>query len=399
MVFKGKTMRNQTLMTAEFLSFSKILYSFAISVVERAVPILAAIFGFGFVTFVHECGHFIFCKIFKVSAPTFSVGFGPVLLEKKIYGTKFRISAIPVGGYTEIKDEVNENNTEETSHTVPQDSFRAKPYWQKLIILVGGIAFNLILALILFSGISWFGPVGKSLKELKILKVMPNSAAEMAGLEKDFIITGIEKIDFAENKSVDFSYFSNILHQNLGKPIDLHIKKSPDSQSSSIVTIKLNDMETAHKTGSAMGVILEPILGQEINAPRPGFFKSVVNGFQATWFYASGTFSALKYIFVKRSVDLLGGPVMIISQSLKHAKDGILPLIFFLAYFSVSLAILNLLPIGILDGGRILVETFEALIGRPIPALRMMTNLGTIVLLLLFVVLTYKDIYRLIFGK
>lgn len=386
-------------MTIDLLFFSNFLYNFGLAVIVKAIPILAAIFGFGFVTFVHECGHFVFCKIFKVSAPTFSVGFGPVLLEKKIYGTKFRISAIPVGGYTEIKDELNENQSEKAEKSVPQDSFRAKPYWQKLIILIGGIVFNLILAIILFSGISWFGPVGKALKELKIVKVMPNSAAEIAGLEKDFVITGIKEIDFNNDKTIDFAAFSLILHENLGKTIDLHVKKDSENESPSIIKIKLNDIETAHKTGSAMGVILDPVLGQEINAPRPGILKSIANGFQATWFYATGTIAALKYIFVKRSVDLLGGPVMIISQSLKHAKDGMLPLIFFLAYFSVSLAILNLLPIGILDGGRILVETFEALLGRPIPYLRMMTNLGTILLLLLFVVLTYKDIYRLIFGK
>ncbi len=385
--------------TESLLMFSNSLYNIVLTIVWKAVPILGAIIGFGFVTFVHECGHFIFCKIFNVSAPTFSVGFGPVLIEKKIYGTKFRVSAIPVGGYTEIKDELNEEQTDGQPLKIAPDSFRAKPYWQKLIILIGGITFNLFLAIILFAGISWFGPTGKALKEIRILKVLPNSTAATAGLEKDFVIVGIENVSFSDNKTMDFAGFSTVLHENLGKTIRLHIKKTEDDKNPSIINIKLNDLETAHKTGSAMGVILDPVLGQEVDTPRPTFAQSIVNGFKATWFYASGTVLALKYIFVKRSMDLLGGPIMIISQSFKHARDGVFPLIFFLAYFSVSLAILNLLPIGILDGGRILVETCEAMLGRTIPSLRMITNFGTFLLLLLFVVLTYKDIYRLIFGK
>ncbi len=144
-----------------------------------------------------------------------------------------------------------------------------------------------------------------------------------------------------------------------------------------------------------MGVEMEIIPGKVINKEKPSLPSALKIGITITWSYAIGILQALKQMITSKSLDLVGGPVMIISQSFKHAKQGASSLLFFLAYISISLAILNLLPIGALDGGRVLVETLEAVVGRHIPYLRIITNLGTMLILALFVILTYKDILRL----
>ena len=103
--------------------------------------------GFGFLVGFHELGHFLFCKLFGVKTPSFSIGFGPQLLKKKIGDTVFTLSAIPFGGYVEIagSEEPGQGEQKESKSLAP-DSFAVKPYYQKMLIIAGGILFNLIFA-------------------------------------------------------------------------------------------------------------------------------------------------------------------------------------------------------------------------------------------------------------
>jgi regulator of sigma E protease len=379
-------MLEQTLLT-------KTLFNLITNLIQRIIPTLAAVVGFGLVIFIHELGHFVFCRAFNVTVPSFSIGFGPIIVKKKLGNTTFQISAIPVGGYNEIKDMVTQDAQ---GNAVPTaDSFAAKPYWQRLIILTGGIGFNLILAVFLFTAISLFGPAQQTIKEFKILKVLEASPADKAGLKEGLLIVGIQEKIFVADTSYEFANFSQTLQQNLGKTIKLAVKQP--EQKTFWVDVTLNSPDIAKKTG-AIGIELEAIPNPTATTiPAPGLIQSLKNGLNATFGCVMGTLSALKQIVVRRSLDLVGGPVMILSQSFKQAKQGLLPLIFFLAYISVSLAVLNFLPIGALDGGRIMVESVEALIGKPILFLRAATNFGTLLLIILFIVLTYKDLYRLVF--
>lgn len=96
---------------------------------------------------VHEFGHFTFAKIFNVSVPAFSIGFGPVLFEKQIGETKFRFSALPLGGYTEIHGMAGDARTNRNDS---ENSFEHKPYWQKFLILIAGVFFNFIFAFLIY---------------------------------------------------------------------------------------------------------------------------------------------------------------------------------------------------------------------------------------------------------
>ena len=108
---------------------------------------ITGILGIAFLIFIHECGHFIMCKVFGVRTPSFSIGFGPKLLTKKIGNTEFSISAIPFGGYVEIAGsaEVGQGDQKE-AFARDEGSFAVRPFYQKFCIMIGGILFNLIFA-------------------------------------------------------------------------------------------------------------------------------------------------------------------------------------------------------------------------------------------------------------
>lgn len=119
---------------------------------------IAGLLGIGFVIGFHEFGHFLFCKLFRVHTPSFSIGFGPKLIHKKIWDTEFSLSAIPLGGYVEIAGaaEVGQGEQKDAFRT-DEFSFASKPWYQKFLILFGGILFNASFAYLAFSFLFMIG--------------------------------------------------------------------------------------------------------------------------------------------------------------------------------------------------------------------------------------------------
>ena len=114
--------------------------------------IILALFGLGFVIAFHELGHLLTAKLFNVLAPSFSIGFGPRIFQKKFGETTYALSAIPLGGYVELAGSAEMGQGEQThAHDTSDRSFAAIPYWQKLLIMLGGIGFNIFFAYIAFS--------------------------------------------------------------------------------------------------------------------------------------------------------------------------------------------------------------------------------------------------------
>ena len=123
------------------------LISFLVTYAQSALLIVIGLLGIGFIIGFHELGHFTFCKIFGISTPSFSIGMGPRIFKKKIGQTEFSLSAFPVGGYVEIAGNAEMGQGEQKeAYRNDKYSFANKPYYQKMLVMAGGILFNLIFA-------------------------------------------------------------------------------------------------------------------------------------------------------------------------------------------------------------------------------------------------------------
>ncbi len=368
-------------------------------ITTKLIPFLLAGAGFGLVVTVHEFGHFIFAKLFNIGVPVFSIGFGPSLIKKKIGATEFRLSLIPLGGYCAIQGmsdpEAGLVETDESSHD-PKQSFEDKALWQKVCVLLGGIAFNLAFAYIVLTGIHW-GTHQKTTASLAISFVAKESAAEKSGITKESKLTGYNAITFSTDARLleeQLATFLAAIKAQPHKHMSLAIT-TPDKTSSDVdVTLAATDSGTG-SLGIGLETILTPIEGQYEYCSLSDAIKK---GVARTHHYITSTVTSLVGIFKQRELTGLGGPLAIFSQMYKGAQSGLIALFSFLSMLSISLAVINLIPLGALDGGQLLFILIEGITRRK---LNETIKLGIIIaswllFLGLTIVLSYHDIVRMI---
>lgn len=347
--------------------------------------ILIAILALGFLIAFHELGHWLFCKLFKVHTPSFSIGFGPRIFEKKIWDTTFAISAIPLGGYVEIAGSQEVGQGEQLqAQSKDENSFALKPYWQKMLIIGGGIIFNLIFAFFALTGLYYFGapclgPLAADKKPV-IASIVQDAPAQKAGLKAQDEIIAVNNIpvDNVENFIKNITPFTD-------KKTTLKIKRDNQEQD---IEINVESVKQGQKTLPRIGVYwyIAPL----------GFLDSIKEGVKSTWKMVTEIFGAIKGL--AKSTEGVGGPLMIIAQVKECASMGLKVLLFMLAFISVNLAVFNLIPLPIFDGGQALFYTIEAILGRPLSDdIRYKIHYATwILILVLIVYLTYKDIFKLL---
>jgi len=323
-----------------------------------------AILGIGFIIGFHELGHFLFGKLFKIKAPSFSIGFGPKIYKKKIGETVFSVSAIPLGGYVETDKE----------------SFESKPYYQKMLVIGGGILFNLLFA---YFVLCMLFVVGMPKTVPKIESISKKTEIANLGLKPNDTIMSINDQKIEGNLLT----FYEKLKEYKGEDIRVGLERG-------IKTTEINiPKKQLIKALSGGSVAFKSIQGE-----RLPFFTAIKKGINLTNEYIIRTLSIFKYIFVKRDISGVGGPVMIISETIKSASRGIKIFLLFLALISISLAVINLIPIPILDGGQALLYSIEAIIGRKIPDKpKEYILIGSwIFMLVIFVLITGRDIWKII---
>jgi len=251
----------------------------------------AGIIGLGFLIGLHELGHFLFCKLFKVSTPTFSIGFGPKLLSKKIGDTEFSLSAIPLGGYVEIAGmaEVGQGDQKE-AHRRDQYSFASKPYWQKLLIMSGGILFNTLFTYLAFIFLFAFGlPKTEFLYPLNakpvIEKIAEDSPATKAGLQDGDRVIKINNIDIGN----DIELLIKEIQDNPDKTVNLIIERDGQQQT---VPITLEKQKIAGKEIGSLGVTFAIS-----ELPPVPFITAIKKGITLTNRFIYGIFMAFKNLF------------------------------------------------------------------------------------------------------
>lgn len=348
--------------------------------------VILAILGLSILVVIHELGHFLFAKLFNVYVPSFSIGFGPALFEKKIGETTFKFSAIPLGGYVEMAGSPEVGQGEQLyAHSSSENSFNQKPYWQKMLIMLGGIAFNLIsaylfLALLGLTGIPCLGDW--SVKEAPIVGyISKDSSAAKSGLFKGDQIISIngshidtigqynDKIKNLAGQNAEFK----IQRNNVTKKVD--------------VTIEAQDVQGKSLPKTGIYFYTKPM----------GLINSLSKAWEISISIIKQIFSAFGSLF-KGQTQSLGGPILIIYQISQGIKMGLKFLLLMLAFISINLAIFNLLPVTIFDGGQMLFYTIEAITGKPLSdATREKIHYYTwLAVLALLVIMTLKDL-RFIF--
>ena len=341
--------------------------------------------GIGFLIGFHELGHFLFCKLFNIRTPSFSIGMGPRIFKKKIGETEFALSAIPLGGYVEIagSSEVGQGEQKD-AHANDEQSFTRKPFYQKLLVLFGGILFNLgfaYFALILLCklGVPRTTPIIKT--------IQPDSAAALYKLLPGDHITAINGQEINEDLEKGLSLIAPLAKQEAIFTIER------DGSKIEIPVVLGEKKDLKGNSVGAMGVTFEMKRTAGVS-----FFEAISQGIQLTNSYIVNTILGFKNLFSKQGINAVQGPVAIISIMIQSISQSFSLYLLLLAIISINLAVLNLLPLPILDGGQIFTCIIEAIIRRPIhlKAKEYIHIASWVLVMGLVLYLSAQDIYRLI---
>jgi regulator of sigma E protease len=354
-----------------------------------ANTIIPTVIVLGVLIFVHELGHFLVAKWAGVTVHRFSLGFGPRLFGFKRGDTDYCVSAIPLGGYVKM---LGEDPGEEVEEEQRSTSFSHQPVSKRIAIVLAGPFSNFLLAIIVFAFIYAFSGIPQLTPEIG--SVSAGSPAEQAGLQAGDKVVSINGI------TIDHWEELSGLIEKLGEqPLSLQIERGGKLM---MVTVTPRVTEVKNLFGEP---VRRPVIGItasgkiSIKEANPAY--AVYYSFVQTW-HLSELFIVTvgKLLEGVVSVKTLGGPILIAQLAGQQASEGLLNLIHFLALISVNLAVLNLLPIPVLDGGHILFFLIEGLLGRPLGQRKIewAQKAGMLVLIMLMIFVFYNDIMRLIPG-
>ncbi len=340
----------------------------------------------GILIFVHELGHFLAAKGLGVRVLKFSLGFGPKVIGKKIGDTDYMLSALPLGGYVKM---LGDNLEEEIPEDEKPYSFLSQKNWKKILIVGAGPFFNLIFAALVLWMVFMLGvPVPDAV----VGDLKEGYPAIEAGM-----MTG-DKIISVDGENVgDWSEMAEIIMSSGGRELEIKAKRG-DEELVFFVTPIL---------GEGLSEVLTPKQQYMIGITQSGNYHTVkrgpisalFEGTKRTGYYTYLTFVIIGKMFTGEvALENLGGPILIAQVAGSAARQGLVSFLGFLALISINLAILNLLPVPVLDGGHLLFFAIEATIKRPINIRikEVALQIGLALLVILMIMAFYFDISRLI---
>ena len=347
------------------------------------------IFVLGILIFIHELGHFLVAKKVGVRVDKFSLGFPPNILAKKVGETTYCIGVIPLGGYVKM---AGEHPGEES--TGAPDEFMSKSVAQRTAVIFAGPFMNYVLSIVLLIGMFYFGgrPVFDNGRIL-VGEVATDGPAAQARLEGDDQIIAID-----DEPMSNFDSLRVRINARVGQSLDLTWIHGGDTITATMTTMA-TPFPTADGRIDTVGIIgfTQKVIGYE----KYGLGESIRRGFVTAHIIVYETVRFVKkFVTGEVSPKMIGGVVFIAQQSGKEARKGAASLFFFMALLSVNLAVLNILPIPVLDGGHLIFLAIEKVRGSPLSMKIRSTaqQIGVILLLGLIVFVTYNDILRLFKG-
>ena len=353
------------------------------------VSIIFAIILFSFLIFIHELGHFLTAKAFKVRVNEFAMFMGPAIFKKKIGETLYSIRCIPIGGYCAMEGE--DEDTDDPR------SFQKAAWWKRLIILIAGAAMNFIAGLLLFAIV--FMP-----REEMGIPVIESFTQESLVCGVDGLQVGDEILEIDGEKIYVLDDFSTILAINGGEVHDIVVLRNGEKVF--LDDFAMQRYEVTDEAGNSY-----QLFGINFTLTKPGFLDKV----KYVWDYSIDNIRNVRMslqmlITGKAGLKDMTGAVGIVSIMSDAAtasdtwKDAIITMVYFCGFLAVNLAVMNLLPIPALDGGRalalLLVTAIQAITKKKIdPKYEGYIHAAGMILLLgLMALITFKDIFTIFKG-
>ncbi|MEE9429768.1 MAG: RIP metalloprotease RseP [Melioribacteraceae bacterium] len=440
----------------------------------------------GILVFIHELGHFLAARMCNMRTDAFAIGFGKRLfgwnqitgfnfgdLEKDVDlkgHTDYKICLLPLGGYVKIAGMVDESFDTEFANQEPQPyEFRAKPTYQKIFVILAGVLMNLLLAIVIYSGINFFQ--GKQIMETtKVGTIADSSLAYQSGFRSNDKVNSINGTTVNDWEKL----LTTLFFDNMGNDVEVNVERNGEEQiftapkellskasqqpgflpigekktiisdvmknspaedagiKAKDIVVELNSKQINTSTdlikivssnkntdlpiklirgddtmstivnpgmNGKIGVAIHEIYAGKMSKKEYGLGESVTKGLGDVGSYTALTLGMFgKIISGEAAVeDNLGGPVKIAKFAAQSANAGITPFLLFLAMLSLSLAIINIMPFPVLDGGHFVIILVEGIIGKelPIKIKLAIQNAGFIILMALMVFIVYTDIASL----
>ncbi len=354
--------------------------------VQKIMDILIFVLALSILVLVHELGHFLAAKITGVRVEEFGLGLPPRIVGKKKWGTVWSLNWLPIGGFCKLfGEDINEKGA-----TIKKDSFISKNPWQKMLIVLGGVVMNLVLAVIIFAVVYTILGVPKETDRVKIIGVAKDSPAEVAGLKEGDWIKSINGVEVKKGAELTAQ-----VEKNKGNEIELIIDKEGQG-----IALSVQIREIAPEGEGLMGVVISNTEMEKIKWYQ--FYKGIGAGFKEAYFWGkiigSGVYKMIAELMVGQVPKDVSGPLgMYEATSSIRMNQGFMAMVHFFGVVSVNLAIVNVLPFPALDGGRIIFVLYELLFkkkaNKKFEAL--VNNLGMMVLLGLILLVTIGDVRRI----
>ncbi|WP_406857516.1 RIP metalloprotease RseP [Alsobacter sp. KACC 23698] len=354
------------------------------------------------VIFIHEFGHFIVGRWCGIKVQAFSIGFGPELLGYTDgRGTRWKLCAIPLGGYVKFFGDSGAASTPDGSalrQMTPAEkavSFHYQPVWKRAAVVAAGPLANFILAIVVFTVMNL--AYGRQVVVPRIFQVVEGSAAQRAGLVDNDLVLSIN------GQPIDsFGDMQRLISTSPGSTLAIVVERG-GKELTVRATPELKEITTPFGK-QRLGIL--GVQGSrdpaDVKVEKLGFVASLKGGVSETWFIVDRTGAYIGGLFAgTESTDQLSGPIRIAQVSGQVATAGIVALLNLAAILSVSIGLINLVPVPLLDGGHLMFYAFEAVRGRPLSErtqeFGFRVGLALVVMLMLFT--TFNDVLHLVGSR
>lgn len=360
------------------------------------LTILVFIVMLSVLVLIHELGHFLVAKKFGIKVEEFGLGFPPRVWGKRIGETLYSFNALPIGGFVKLYGEDETGAGRVTSNKkVTKDlhrAFFARPIYQRILVVIAGVTMNFILAVIIITFLFTTEGIPTPGATVTLTEIAKNSPAEKAGLKKGDIVYKIENIEIKDTQSLITQ-----TRKKLGEEINITVKRGSATE-----VVKVTPRKNYPEGEGPMGIaISQNVQFQKYPFPQSLYYgtkQAVKDSWQVIVGFKTVVVELVTRFTVPQGVAGPIGMAQLTGEFVRVGPSAVLALVYTL---SLSLAVLNVLPIPALDGGRLFFILIEAVTRKKVNAkFEAYAHLVGLVLLLSFLALvSYKDVLRIVAGQ